>query len=175
MTKESIKTYCSAVIQLLIALTRLLIGGVQLSITWCDNRLAKRYIYFTKRSLACGAEGKGGRAEPVSSPGHGVQCSSREIAKQFIDLLSDHDEDFIESFRQKVEDNALGRRVVARHPDRRLYAVKQPDYLENLRRVQNILDEVPASFLVDTVKMFEETVSIMTHLEIMKGLHDEPV
>lgn len=175
MKKESIKTHFLAVIQLLIALTRLLLGGVQLLISRCENRLTRCHLYLAKRSLTYGAGGENGQAGPVASPDPSVQCSGREIAKRLIDSLSDHEEDFIDEFRRQAEETTLGRSVVAKHPDRRLYAVLQPDYLENLRRVQNILDETPTHFLPRIVKLLEEKIFIMEYRETMKGPRDEPV
>lgn len=175
MAKTQNKRYFLAVMQLPLALVRLLLSTMQLLISRCENRLTRCHLYLAKRSLVCGAEGEGGRPESVALPDPSVQYGGREIAKRFIDQLSDHDEDFVDAFRRQTEETTLGRIVAAKHPDRRLYAVLQPDYLENLRRVQNILDEIPTHFLPRMVKTLEEKIFIMEYRETMKGPRDEPV
>jgi hypothetical protein len=172
MKKEAVKTYIWTAAQIPVLLIRLCVSYLQLLAMRSTAYITAFVVRIEGESLAIKAKGE---KKPDKADVVALSVDRRDVAKRFMDLLSDHDEEFIDEFRRKVEDFRIGRRVIASHPDRRLYAVLQPDYVENLSRVQNILGEMPGSLLPGMVEVFEETMFLMEHLEVLKDIGNGPV
>ena len=172
MNKKAVKTYIFTAAKIPVYLVKLCAARLQLLVMRVNIYIMGRIAHIESLSMEIKARGekKPGKPDVAALPVDG-----RERARRFIDSLSDHDEEFIDKFRRKIEDSQIGRRVIAGHPDRRLYAVLQPGYVENLNRVQNILDEVPYSLLPGMVATLEETMLLMEHFEVLKDIGNGPV
>jgi len=172
MEKEAAKTYIFTAAKIPVYLVKLCISYLQLLAMRLAAYITERTVRIKGLSLEIKAKDEN---KPDKADVAALAIDGRDVAKRFMDLLSDHDEEFIDKFRRKVEDSQIGRRVIAKHPNRRLYAVLQPGYVENLNRVQNILDEMPKSLLLGMAEVFQETMLLMEHLEILKDIGNGPV
>ncbi len=149
MINLSFKNCIFTILQVPILLIQLLVVYLDLlltkGLTGLDNPLSSPFttlaMNWAKREATTNQEAR------EAAQSHDGGQDKRIRIKNILGVLADSGYITIEYFRTTLEDTEFGRRAVQTNPDRHLYAVLVLNEAESLKRIENVLYEMPPSML----------------------------
>jgi hypothetical protein len=130
MKKLSVKNGILTILQVPVLLAQLILAYMDLLLTKCLAGLNNPM----SRPLA--------RIKPHQTTSEVIEDKDRSV-ETIMRLWGGVGDIGVRSDRKYFEMTEWGQRAVKTHPDRHLYAVMRPNRAENLKRIENVLSEMP--------------------------------